>query len=334
MLSIANHKLTGVVFRAAQSAGGKIKPPTGIVCHDTAGSMKKFSSVVWFESEACETSAHIVVERDGTITQLVAFDTVAYHAGRSSYKGREGCNSYMLGIEVVNPGMMVKRGEEAHLIYKVNGPDGTIVEKVVERFPLSQCQEVHTKEHGQGWCLPYTPEQIDAVTAICNALARAYPTITDITAHYIISPKRKVDVTPIFPLEQLRQSVFGLPAAAALPPVTPEPVTPTTVAPMGVIKATYESKSVWAILLGALAWVAERAKDAVNEVLEWGAWAMGIVTPVVGEVKTTLTNSEMAFGWLKLNWARYAVYITIGCLAIAVVRHINDKRKLSQTTQP
>lgn len=328
MLSIVNHKLAGTDFRAAQSAGSKIKAPIAIVIHDTAGSLKKYSSVDWFESEQCETSAHVVVERDGTITQMVAFDTVAFHAGRSTFKGRSGCNAFTIGIEIVNPGMMTARNGEALLIYKVNGKDGKITEKIVERFPLKDCQEVHTKEHGKGACLPYTPEQIAAVESICKALVRAYPSIQDITAHYIISPGRKVDVTPLYPLEQLRQAVFGLPAAAALPPVTPE-----VVKPMGLIKASYESKSVWAILLGAVAWIAERAKDAVNEFLEWGAWAMGIVTPVVGEVKTTLTNSEMAFNWLKLSWAKYAVYITIGCLTIAVVRHINDKRKLSQTQQ-
>ena len=45
-------------------------------------------------------SAHLLVERSGTITQFVSFLSRAWHAGESTFKGRRGCNDFSIGIEV------------------------------------------------------------------------------------------------------------------------------------------------------------------------------------------------------------------------------------------
>ena len=45
-------------------------------------------------------SAHFLVRRDGTLLQFVACSKRAWHAGRSSWRGREGCNDYSVGIEL------------------------------------------------------------------------------------------------------------------------------------------------------------------------------------------------------------------------------------------
>ena len=47
-----------------------------------------------------EVSAHLFIERDGTMTQFVNFNERAWHAGRSSYLGRAECNDYSIGIEL------------------------------------------------------------------------------------------------------------------------------------------------------------------------------------------------------------------------------------------
>lgn len=331
MLHVNTHKLVGdsvLPFQAATSAGGKISTPTLIVLHDTA-QFKPLGAVRWFTHKDSNVSAHLVVERDGTITQLVGFNTVAFHAGKSSWDGRPNCNSYALGIEIVNPGYMVKRGSEAQLIYtSKDAKTGKTVERVVERFPLSEVKQVTTKEHGAGYWLPYTDAQVAAVTEICQSLVRAYPSITEIVTHWLIAPKRKVDTNPLFPLEQVRQAVFGMAAVAAMPSVEPE-----VVKPPGVVKATYESKSVWALLMGIGSWIAAQFEKAVNEFLDWVMWGLGILPNVVSEVKTTLTNGELMAGWLKVSWPKIAFYVTIGCVAIAVVRHVQDKRKLEAASQ-
>lgn len=45
-------------------------------------------------------STHILIRRDGAITQYVPFDRRAWHAGASSFEGRENCNDYSIGIEL------------------------------------------------------------------------------------------------------------------------------------------------------------------------------------------------------------------------------------------
>ena len=55
----------------------------------------------YFQSiKGSEVSAHVLIERDGTITQFVNFEQRAWHAGRSSYLGRPECNDYSIGIEL------------------------------------------------------------------------------------------------------------------------------------------------------------------------------------------------------------------------------------------
>jgi AmpD protein len=45
-------------------------------------------------------SSHLVVTRDGVVTQYVAFTERAWHAGKSMYKGREACNDFSVGVEL------------------------------------------------------------------------------------------------------------------------------------------------------------------------------------------------------------------------------------------
>ncbi|MDZ3993712.1 1,6-anhydro-N-acetylmuramyl-L-alanine amidase AmpD [Pseudomonas sp. Teo4] len=45
-------------------------------------------------------SAHLFVERDGAVTQFVSLLDRAWHAGVSSFEGREGCNDFSIGIEL------------------------------------------------------------------------------------------------------------------------------------------------------------------------------------------------------------------------------------------
>ena len=45
-------------------------------------------------------SSHLFIDRHGTVTQFVPFDRRAWHAGKSSYQGRTGCNDFSIGIEL------------------------------------------------------------------------------------------------------------------------------------------------------------------------------------------------------------------------------------------
>lgn len=56
------------------------------------------------------------------------------------------------------------------------------------------------------------------MTDVCRALAEAYP-IEEIITHWLISPGRKIDTNPLFPLEQVRAAVAPLLRAATVKPV-------------------------------------------------------------------------------------------------------------------
>ncbi|QDP00367.1 1,6-anhydro-N-acetylmuramyl-L-alanine amidase AmpD [Thalassotalea sp. PS06] len=45
-------------------------------------------------------SAHCLIKRTGEIVQYVPFDKRAWHAGVSSFKGRDKCNDFSIGIEL------------------------------------------------------------------------------------------------------------------------------------------------------------------------------------------------------------------------------------------
>ncbi len=45
-------------------------------------------------------SAHLLIDRKGAVTQFVSFKHRAWHAGVSSFKGREHCNDFSIGIEL------------------------------------------------------------------------------------------------------------------------------------------------------------------------------------------------------------------------------------------
>lgn len=45
-------------------------------------------------------STHLLIRRDGAVIQYVSFDLRAWHAGRSSFEGRERCNDFSIGIEL------------------------------------------------------------------------------------------------------------------------------------------------------------------------------------------------------------------------------------------
>lgn len=47
-----------------------------------------------------EVSAHFLIRRNGALLQFVAVPQRAWHAGRSTWRGREQCNDYSVGIEL------------------------------------------------------------------------------------------------------------------------------------------------------------------------------------------------------------------------------------------
>jgi AmpD protein len=50
--------------------------------------------------EGLQVSSHFFIARHGELTQFVACSQRAWHAGRSTWRGRDGCNDFSIGIEL------------------------------------------------------------------------------------------------------------------------------------------------------------------------------------------------------------------------------------------
>ena len=90
-----------------------------LVMHFTAG-RDAASSIASLCNKASKASAHVVIGRDGGVTQLVPFNRVAWHAGVSRWQGLEGMNHYALGIELDNAGRLDRVGSRWQAWFKAS----------------------------------------------------------------------------------------------------------------------------------------------------------------------------------------------------------------------
>jgi len=92
-----------VPFRLSPDHGGFITP-TLIVIHYTDTSELK-SPLSWLtKKDDTEVSAHLIIDKNGEVYQLLPFNVRAYHAGVSEYDGRGSVNGFSIGIENVGTG--------------------------------------------------------------------------------------------------------------------------------------------------------------------------------------------------------------------------------------
>ncbi len=199
-MNIVDHRLrtepdAPVPFVQSPNVGGALDP-SYLVIHFTAGASAQ-SSVNWLTNDMARASAHLVIGRDGTITQLVPFNRVAWHAGASRWNGLTGLNRHSIGIELDNAGRLTRQGGKWRAWF-----GGTIADDQV-------MEATHKHESDPcGWHL-FTPEQVEATLEVSQAILRAYPGIRDILGHDDISPGRKTDPGPAFPMGSLRSRLLG-----------------------------------------------------------------------------------------------------------------------------
>lgn len=293
-MDITNGRLSGVRFVPATSSGGAISPSL-IVVHDTAGRLDKFSSVNWFKSKGCKTSAHFVVETDGTITQMVRTDRKAFHAGQSKWRNRSFCNAFAVGIEIVNPGKLSE--------------DGRAWFGKATNEPLTRRK---TKEHGDGYWLPYTQEQILAVKKICRALMEEYPDCNEIVTHWMISPGRKIDTNPLFPLAEVVAYAEGQDDPPADPPsdvpIIKAPAPPPVTAPPADLKTviTHSRKAWWAQKIKRLSEL-----FTFGAILEWLGVTKGLFNDIYQVVGDHANALAIVGGILAVSGLGYILRLCV-----------------------
>jgi N-acetylmuramoyl-L-alanine amidase len=198
-MKVLRHRLhtddgTAISFRDSPNRGGAVAHEY-LVMHFTGGSSAE-SSIRWLTNRRARASAHVVIARDGTVTQLVPFDRVAWHAGPSEWEGRSGLNQYSLGIELDNAGPLQRAGGHWRAWF------GTI-------YPREDVLEATHKHESspRGWHL-FPPAQIEAAADVAALLVEKYD-LVDVIGHDDIAPDRKVDPGPAFPMSSFRARVMG-----------------------------------------------------------------------------------------------------------------------------
>ena len=164
-MKIVNHRLlkddgAPFAFKRSpnQSSAQRKLEHVYLVIHYTAGASAE-SSVSWLTNKAAKASAHLVIGRDGEITQLVAFNRVAWHAGVSRWIDHTGLNSLAIGIELDNPGVLTRAGNTWRTSFgRISDSD-----EVMEAVHKNETQS-------RGWHL-HTPEQLDAALEVSSVLA-------------------------------------------------------------------------------------------------------------------------------------------------------------------
>ncbi|EKV00492.1 negative regulator of beta-lactamase expression [Leptolyngbya sp. PCC 7375] len=198
-MQIINHLLyhddgTPYPFEESPNSGGTLRHEY-LVMHFTAGRTAK-SAVRWLTQAQAKASAHLVIGRDGSITQLVPFNVKAWHAGRSSWEGRTGLNKYSIGIELVNAGRLKRQGGEWKSWFN----------QVYDDVDVLEATHKH-ESSSSGWHV-YTEEQLEAAMDVASLLVDEYG-LQDVIGHDDIAPQRKNDPGPAFPMDSFRARVMG-----------------------------------------------------------------------------------------------------------------------------
>lgn len=200
MMKIKNHRLMkndqeAVPYKPSPNKSGQITAHEYLVIHYTAG-VSAQSSINWMTNPAAKASAHLVIGRDGSITQLVPFDQIAWHAGKSEWANRVGLNSYSIGIELDNAGQLRRQGNSWVAAF------GKVI-------PESDVVAARHKNGGPetGWHA-YTENQLEVAAEVALLLVDKYK-LLDVIGHDDIAPGRKTDPGPAFPMSSFQSHIMG-----------------------------------------------------------------------------------------------------------------------------
>lgn len=186
-----------------------IQPVEAVIIHYT-GSTKAGATRNWLTmDDDVFVSVHFILERDGTVKQLIPLDERGAHAGgrTSKLNGKGNVNGRTIGIEIMNVGPIEENGEgELVTIGRHSKPfQGTGV-------------SAGGKHPGLGTDYRYTmweaygPKQLDSLCTLMRQLADEIPALNNRkawTGHENVDPTRKMDPGPAFPWTVVLNRVFG-----------------------------------------------------------------------------------------------------------------------------
>jgi len=200
-----------IVIKKTENVGNLIDPDY-VVVHYTATDTAA-EAVNWFlntSGNPNRIAAHIVLDLDGTITQLVPFNRKANHAGPSTWDGVEFFNSHSIGIEIVNAGFLEKLSNGTFRRRITNTQFKTYPATTGSQIKKAQHKHKFWIDKENQWWFMYPEPQMQALYKLCKALFSTYHLVNAV-GHDDISPARKPDPGPAFSWSTFKTMVFGSP---------------------------------------------------------------------------------------------------------------------------
>lgn len=189
------HDGNAVSFQKSPNGGARMKP-LYLILHYTAGTTAS-GAISHFLNPKARASAHLVIDAKGEVTQMMEFNKVAWHAGKSAWADLTALNPHSIGIEIVNAGKLSKTA---------GGKWVTWSGKVIDDKEVIVATH-KTESQPAGWHM-FTEAQLLATMEIGTALRQHYG-LLDVLGHDDISPKRKVDPGPAFPMISVQSRIMG-----------------------------------------------------------------------------------------------------------------------------
>lgn len=99
-----------IIKKLTKNSARRLAKVKYIVCHHT-GTDSVNSTIDWFMSKTSQRSAHFVIDKDGTIYQMVELERAAWHC--------KGNNQNSVGIEIVSKDSPLTVEQEDSLFYLI-----------------------------------------------------------------------------------------------------------------------------------------------------------------------------------------------------------------------
>ena len=143
-----------------------------VILHHTAGGNYKGTIAHWL-SKPDRVATHFLIDRDGTIVQVLPLECWAYHLGVSSSdnkinrilkKNSERLDKKSISIELCSYGQLTKKGDKFYTIYK-------------NEIPEEKVAKLEYSFRGFDYFEKYTEEQLRSLKKLLEQLLKDHPHI-------------------------------------------------------------------------------------------------------------------------------------------------------------
>jgi N-acetylmuramoyl-L-alanine amidase len=189
-----------VTFRPLRKDGEDMPTRRLLVMHFTAGWSADSSLEWWRRPEAKGASAHLLIDRDGSIIQVRPFNQTAGHAGTSRWMDpntgtmHRNLNHCAIGIELCTVGSLPRKVYPAAMGNPLGG----------RTIPFTEARHKHGGPVRK-WEI-FTEAQLDTARLVAAALVARYR-LDDVVGHEDIAPGRREDPGPAFPMNDFRAAL-------------------------------------------------------------------------------------------------------------------------------